>query len=202
MRKSVEGETATTAGAAATARSTSPAGARGRQKRKKGVDSSIWVMGGLTLVMILWAYIKGPDLPLRGFQATWGLLQDVWLPLLLGFCLAGFFDVLVPREVLVKWMGEQSGWKGILIGWFIGLAMPGGPYVVFPIAASLFNQGVGVGPLVTFITAKSLLSPTRLFSWEAPFLGWPFAAARAIPSLLLPPLVGLLGQRLFALFNR
>jgi uncharacterized membrane protein YraQ (UPF0718 family) len=181
---------------------TSTAGARGRQKGKGRVDSSIGVMGGLTLVMIIWAYMKGPDLPLRGFQVTFSLLQDVWLPLLLGFCLAGFFDVLVPRDFLVKWMGEQSGWQGILIGWLIGLAMPGGPYIVFPIAASLFKQGVAVGPLVTFITAKALLSPTRLFSWEAPFLGWPFAAARAIPSLLLPPLVGVIGQRLFVFFNR
>jgi len=174
----------------------------GRPKGKKRVDSSIGVMGGLTLLMIIWAYAKGSDLPLRGFQASFGLLQDVWLPLLLGFCLAGFFDVLVPRDLLVKWMGEQSGWTGILISWVIGLVMPGGPYLVFPLAASLFRQGVGVGPLITFITAKSLLSPTRLFSWEAPFLGWPFAAARAIPSLILPPLVGMLGQRLFTLFNR
>jgi uncharacterized membrane protein YraQ (UPF0718 family) len=185
-----------------TARPTNSAGGRGRQKGKKGVDSSIVVMGGLTLLLMILAYMKGPDLPLRGLQTSWTLLQDVWLPLLLGFLLAGFFDVLVSREFLVKWMGEQSGAKGILIGWLIGLAMPGGPYVVFPIAASLFSQGVGVGPLVTFITAKSLLSPTRLFSWEAPFLGWPFAAARAIPSLLLPPLVGLIGQRLFTYFNR
>lgn len=199
MSKPAKAETANAAGAT---NPTSPAGARGRQKGKKGVDSSIWVMGGLTLLMMILAYIKSPDLPVRGFQTTFALLQDVWLPLLLGFCLAGFFDVLVPREFLVKWMGEQSGWQGIVIGWLIGLAMPGGPYVVFPIAASLFNQGVGVGPLVTFITAKSLLSPTRLFSWEAPFLGWPFAAARAIPSLLLPPLVGIIGQRLFTFFNR
>ncbi len=98
------------------------------------MDSSIGVMGGLTLVMVIWAFAKGPDLPLRGFQATFELLQDVWLPLLLGFCLAGFFDVLVPRDLLVRWMGEQSGWQGIVIGWLIGLVMPGGPYVVFPIA--------------------------------------------------------------------
>jgi uncharacterized membrane protein YraQ (UPF0718 family) len=179
-----------------------PVEARGRQKGKRRMDSSIGVMGGLTLVMVIWAFAKGPDLPLRGFQATFELLQDVWLPLLLGFCLAGFFDVLVSRDLLVRWMGEQSGWQGIVIGWLIGLVMPGGPYVVFPIAASLFKQGVGVGPLITFITAKSLLSPTRLFSWEAPFLGWPFAAARAIPSLILPPFVGLIGQRLFTFFNR
>src|SRR5262245_20394207 len=191
-----------TASAKATEKPTNTASARGRQKGKKGVDYSIGVMGGLTMLLVILAYMKGPDLPLRGLQTSWSLLQDVWLPLLLGFLLAGFFDVLVSREFLVKWMGEQSGAKGILIGWLIGLAMPGGPYVVFPIAASLFNQGVGVGPLVTFITAKSLLSPTRLFSWEAPFLGWPFAAARAIPSFLLPPLVGLIGQRLFTFFNR
>ncbi|HJY84805.1 MAG TPA: permease [Candidatus Binatia bacterium] len=183
-------------------RAASTAGTQVRQKGKKRVDSSIWVMGGLTLVMVIWAYAKGADLPLRGFQTTFELLQDVWLPLLLGFCLAGFFDVLVPRELLVRWMGEQSGWQGIFIGWLIGLAMPGGPYVVFPIAASLFKQGVGVGPLITFITAKSLLSPTRLFSWEVPFLGWPFVAARAIPSFILPPLVGIVSQRLFAYFNR
>jgi len=166
------------------------------------MDSSIFVMGGLTLVMAAWAFTKSSDLPLRGFQAGFALLQDVWLPLLLGFCLAGFFDVLIPRELLLKWMGEESGFRGIILGWLIGLLMPGGPYVVFPIAASFLKQGMGVGPLITFITAKSLLSPIRMFSWEAPFLGWPFTAARTIPSLILPPLVGLIGQRLFTLFNR
>jgi uncharacterized membrane protein YraQ (UPF0718 family) len=175
---------------------------RAQQQRGKKRMESVGVMGGLTLLLVLLAFFKGPDVPLRGFQATFGLLQDVWLPLLLGFCLAGFFDVLVPRELLVKWMGEQSGTRGILIGWLIGLLMPGGPYVVFPLAASLFKQGVEVGPLITFITAKSLLSPTRLFSWEIPFLGWPLAVARAIPSFILPPLVGIVSQRLFHFFNR
>lgn len=172
-----------------------------QQRGKKRMDS-VGVMGGLTLLLVLLAFFKGPDVPLRGLQTTLGLLQDVWLPLLLGFCLAGFFDVLVPRELLVKWMGEQSGTRGILIGWLIGLLMPGGPYVVFPLAASLFKQGVEVGPLIAFITAKSLLSPTRLFAWEIPFLGWPLAVARAIPSFILPPLVGLVSQRLFLYFNR
>ena len=179
-----------------------PVEARTQQKGKKRVDSSIGILGSLTLVMVIWAFAKGSDLPLRGFQATFELLQDVWLPLLLGFCLAGFLNVLVPRDLLVKWMGEQSGFRGIILGWLIGLLMPGGPYVVFPIAASFLKQGIGVGPLITFITAKSLLSPIRMFSWEVPFLGWPFTAARTIPSLILPPLVGMIGQRLFALFNR
>ncbi len=169
---------------------------------KKIIDTDVLVMGGLTILVAAWAYTQGRDLPLRGFHAGFRLLQDVWLPLLFGFCLAGLFEVLVPRELLVKWMGEESGVQGILIGWLVGLLMPGGPYVVFPLTASLLREGIGVGPLLTFITAKLLLSPIRLFTWEVPFLGWAFVAARTIPSLFLPPIIGLIGQRLYALFLR
>ena len=80
--------------------------------------------------------------------------------------------------------------------------MPGGPYIVFPVAASLLKEGIGVGPLLTFITAKLLLSPIRMFTWEGSFLGWAFVTARTVPSLFLPPIVGLIGQRLYALLLR
>ena len=166
------------------------------------MNAGILILGGLTLALAIIAFIKSPELPLKGLQSGFSLLQQVWLPLLLGFCFAGFFNVLLPREVLVKWMGEQSGTKGILLGWLIGLVMPGGPYVVFPIAASLIKQGVAVGPLLAFITAKTLLSPTRLLIWEIPFLGWPFTAARFLPSILFPPIIGIIGQRLFNIFSR
>lgn len=166
------------------------------------MNSDILIMGGLTVLMAIWAFTRDSALPLRGFQAGFKLLEDVWLPLLLGFSLAGLFEVMIPRDMLVKWMGEESGFQGILFGWLAGLLIPGGPYVVFPVAASLLKEGMGVGPLLTFITAKSLLSPIRMFTWEVPFLGWAFVTARTVPSLLLPPIVGIVGQRIFTLFPR
>lgn len=105
------------------------------------MDTDVLVMGGLAILMAVWAFTRGKDLPLRGVQAGLGLLQEVWLPLLLGFMLAGLFEVLVSRELLVKWMGKESGVQGILLGWLVGLLMPGGPYVVFPLAASLLKEG-------------------------------------------------------------
>jgi uncharacterized membrane protein YraQ (UPF0718 family) len=166
------------------------------------MDTDVLVMGGLVIVMAAWAYSRDASLPLRGLQAGAQLLTDVWLPLLLGFCLAGLFEVMVSKDLLVRWMGEESGFQGIVLGWLTGLLIPGGPYVVFPVAAALFKEGMGIGPLLTFITAKSLLSPIRMFTWEVPFLGWPFVIARTVPSLLLPPIVGLVGHRLFTLFPR
>jgi hypothetical protein len=50
------------------------------------------------------------------------------------------------------------------------------------------------------VTAKTLVSPIRMLTYEAPLLGWPFTLARFIPGVLLPPLMGLGGQWLFAAF--
>jgi hypothetical protein len=56
--------------------------------------------------------------------------------------------------------------------------------------------------LIALISAKVLLSPIRVVSFEAPLLGWPMTAARLLPSLLLPPLLGLVGQWLYQLFDQ
>ena len=57
-------------------------------------------------------------------------------------------------------------------------------------------------PLITLLTAKTLVSPIRTLTYEAPLLGWPLTLARFVPGVLLPPVMGLIGQWLFGLFKR
>jgi len=104
------------------------------------METDVLVMGGLTILMVD-GLTRGKDLPLRGFQTGLGLFQEVWLPLLFGFYLAGIFEVLVSRELLAPWMGDESGVQGILLRWLVNLLVPGGPYVVFSVAASLLKEG-------------------------------------------------------------
>jgi uncharacterized membrane protein YraQ (UPF0718 family) len=80
--------------------------------------------------------------------------------------------------------------------------MPGGPYLVFPVVANLFRSGAAPGPLIALLTAKTLVSPVRMLTYEAPLLGWPLTLARLIPGVLLPPALGWLGQWLYMLFAR
>jgi hypothetical protein len=51
------------------------------------------------------------------------------------------------------------------------------------------------------LTAKTLVSPVRTLTYEAPLLGWPLTLARFVPGVLLPPLMGLVGQWLFVAFR-
>jgi uncharacterized membrane protein YraQ (UPF0718 family) len=101
---------------------------------------------------------------------------------------------------MVRWLGGEASGRGILIGWVVGLVIPGGPYMFFPVAATLFRQGAAPAALLTLITAKTLISPIRMLTYEAPVLGWPLTLARLVPGLLLPPVVGLLGGLLYKWF--
>jgi uncharacterized membrane protein YraQ (UPF0718 family) len=168
---------------------------------RRRVDATLIILLTLVLGAAALAAVKDPGLPLRGLAATARLFRGVWLDLLLGFLLAGLVDVLVPQRVLLGWLGGESLGRGILIGWGAGLAMPGGPYVFFPVAANLFKKGAAAGPLITLLTAKTLVSPVRTLTYEAPLLGWPLTLARFVPGVLLPPLMGLIGHWLYSAFE-
>jgi uncharacterized membrane protein YraQ (UPF0718 family) len=169
--------------------------------RRLGVDASLLILLGLTATALVAAFARDPDLPLRGLAASGRLLGSVWMELLLGFVLAGLLEVLLPQPVLSRWLGGERLGRGILLGWLAGLAMPGGPYLFFPVAANLFRSGAAPGPLIALLSAKTLVSPIRTLTYEAPLLGWPLTLARFIPGVLLPPVLGLLGQWLFGLLK-
>jgi uncharacterized membrane protein YraQ (UPF0718 family) len=171
-------------------------------RKKKRMDVSFFVLLGLTLAMVTFALSKDGRLLGEAARATGRLFGSVWVELVLGFILAGLVDVLVPTGLLVKWLGSERAGRGILVAWGAGLAIPGGPYVLFPIMANLFGKGVAAGPLITLISAKTLVSPIRMLTYEAPLLGWPITLARFVPGVLVPPLLGIVGQWLFDLLSR
>ncbi len=169
--------------------------------RRRRVDISLVILLVLVAVGEIIAIRKQPSLPLQALSQTVRLFRGVWLDLLLGFVLAGLVEVLLPAPALSRWLGTESPARGILVGWGLGLVLPGGPYFYFPVVAGLFQKGAAPGPLITLVTGKTLISPIRTLAYEAPLLGWPFALARFLPGLLLPPVMGIIGAWLFAVLG-
>ena len=165
------------------------------------MDTTFVILLTLTVLAFVAAFAIDSQLPRRALASTGRLLNGVWADLLLGFLLAGLLDVLIPQPVLSRWLGGERLAQGILVGWLAGLLMPGGPYVFFPVAANLVKSGAAPGALIALLTAKTLVSPIRMLTYEAPLLGWPLTLARFVPGVLLPPVMGLLGQWLFAVFK-
>ncbi|OGC87219.1 MAG: hypothetical protein A2142_04970 [candidate division Zixibacteria bacterium RBG_16_48_11] len=160
------------------------------------------VLGSAILVLAFIAYQKGGWLTIGNALGQGGGLFLYVLPnLLLGFALAGFLQVLLPSELIAKYLGQESGWKGLLFGAGVGCITPGGPFTHFPILAAFLTKGAGVGPVSAYIAAWALLGLQRFFVWELPILGSHFALVRFGSSLAFPVIIGwIAGQLYYRLF--
>lgn len=103
------------------------------------------------------------------------------------FVLLGLLDVWVPREMMMKYMGEGSGLKGIILSILLGSAAAGPLYGAFPVAAVFMKKGVKFSNILIFIGAWSTTKiPMLLFETAA--LGAKFTLTRLlvdIPGIIL-----------------
>ncbi len=98
------------------------------------------------------------------------------------FLLLGLMDVWIKRETMVKHMGEDSGWKGVLLAFFIGSAAAGPLYAAFPVAAVLMKKGAKFTYVLIMLGAWSTTKlPLLLF--EVSSMGPKFTLLRLLMDL-------------------
>ncbi len=158
------------------------------------------IMGILALILIFIGYIRGEGEYVQGSKAAWNMIIEILPLLIFAFIVAGMVQALMPRELLSRWIGEESGMRGILIGTVAGGLTPGGPYVSLPLVAGFLRTGASVGTMVAYITGWSLWAVSRL-PMEVGILGWKFVIVRLATTFFFPPIAGFLAQTLFSAFK-
>jgi uncharacterized membrane protein YraQ (UPF0718 family) len=172
----------------------------GSKRRGKVMDITVWVMLILAGALVVIAYMRDPHLPLQGLRAGGKLFWDILPSLFLAFIAAGMISMVLPRELMTRWLGEESGLRGLVIATLAGSVTPGGPFVQFPIVAALLKSGAGIAPLMAYLTAWSLLGLNRILVYEIPMLGWKLALSRIAASLIFPIIIGLITRFLWLKF--
>ncbi len=155
------------------------------------MNSATIILWCITIFMFFFSWREGPKTTRRGMELALETTKQNALLILLAFIIVGFVNILSPEELVTAWIGPGSGWTGILLAEFLGLMLPGGPYVVFPLIAILNQAGAGLAPVITLITSWSTQSLLTI-SFELPFMGWRFTAIRWSLGLFIPLLTGLI----------
>lgn len=155
------------------------------------------VMALLAVILLIIGYLKGEGQHIAGLKSAMKMTVDILPLLIFAFIMAGMIQTLLPQELLSKWIGEESGIRGILIGTIAGGITPGGPYVSLPLAAGFLRAGAGIGTMVAFVTAWSLWAVTRL-PMEIGVMGWKFTFIRLVCTFFFPPIAGILAQMFFS----
>ncbi len=162
------------------------------------MDAGFWFMFTAAAVFgVFVLHSHGMQRALDGLSSGGQLLLATLPKMIFAFAVAGLIQVVIPADLVSQWIGEGSGMRGLLIGTAAGTFTPGGPFMHFPIVASLLNSGAGAGPIIAYLTAWSLLGVHRLIIWEVPILGLEISLVRFVASLALPPVVGLVGGYMF-----
>ena len=117
------------------------------------------------------------------------------LPKVLAGCLIGaFVTLLLPRELVARWVGHESGFTGLVVAALFGFILPGGPITIYPVAGAFLAMDADAGAVVAFISSWTLIGYTRALVWELPFFGSDFVIWRIVEALPLPILAGLLAR--------
>lgn len=155
------------------------------------------IMGVLAIIFLILGYYKGQGQHISGLKSALDMTVEILPLLILALIVAGMIRVLLPHELISKWVGVESGMRGIIIGTVAGGLTPGGPFVSLPIVAGLLSTGASVGTMVAFLTGWSLWAVTRL-PMEVGILGWKFTIIRIASTFFFPPIAGLIAQTFFA----
>jgi uncharacterized membrane protein YraQ (UPF0718 family) len=95
------------------------------------------------------------------------------------FMLIGLLDVWIPKEAMIKHMGNDSGIKGTVLAFLIGSFAAGPLYGAFPIAGILLKKGASLFNIFIFIGAWST-TKIPMFLFEMSALGYKFAVTRLL----------------------
>jgi uncharacterized membrane protein YraQ (UPF0718 family) len=164
------------------------------------MKAAFFSMLAMSVILGAIAYHQSPQLPVQAIRSGGGLLLRLLPVLILAFFVAGLVEVLLPKELLTKWVGAESGFKGILIGTCLGALAPGGPFIQFPIVAAMFKAGAHIGPLIAYLSAWALIGVNRVIAFEIPLLGFQITFTRLICSFVFPIIIGYLAKFVYVRF--
>lgn len=93
------------------------------------------------------------------------------------FILLGLLDVWIDKETMIKYLGNHSGVRGIIISFLLGSCAAGPLYVAFPIVGILLKKRASLFNIFIFIGAWST-TKIPMFLFETSSMGWKFSILR------------------------
>ncbi len=141
----------------------------------------------ITLTVTLIVALINKSVGVKAFSTAMSSFKQMLSVLPPIMLLLGLMDVWVPREKMMKYMGENSGVLGVALAIIIGSIAAGPMYAAFPFAAVLLRKGVKFSNLIIFLNAWCVTKiPTVMF--ELTSLGYKFTLTRFavnLPGIIL-----------------
>lgn len=142
-----------------------------------------WLILGAALIVMAALLMIFPDKsgPVISTSKEY-LMEMVWiLPAVM--VLMGLFKIWISKDLVVKYLGKTSGFKGLILAIALGSTPTGPLYVAYPLAAAMLEKGARVMNIIVFLSAWACIKiPQEMV--ELQFLGLNFMITRLILTII------------------
>ncbi len=133
---------------------------------RKRLKRYIWPLMAVAGLAALAIFV--PGVGTKALTSTTSGFKQMLLVIPPVFILLGLLDVWIPRETMVRFMGEGSGLKGAALAVLLGSAAAGPLYAAFPVAGVFMKKGATFTNVMLFLGAWSTTKvPMVLFELAA-----------------------------------
>jgi uncharacterized membrane protein YraQ (UPF0718 family) len=147
---------------------------------KKIKDNRFFVL--VSLAYIALSLIK-PSMGLDSVKNAAYYLKEMLLIMPVIFVLTALLDLWVPKDKIMRYLGQEAGAKGLVLSFVIGSVSAGPIYAAFPMCVMLHKKGASIRNIVIILSAWAVIKVPMLLN-EAKYLGPKFMALRWVLTVL------------------
>lgn len=126
------------------------------------MKSAFILINALAAVCLVFAFIKDRDKFRRSIiVAAWSFLRIIPLVLMI-IVIVGLFSAFIPPSEIMRFIGAQAGWSGILSIAALGAVLHIPALISYPLAAALLQSGAAIASVAAFITTLTMVGVVTL----------------------------------------
>lgn len=114
------------------------------------------IFPGCVLVVYAVVFVFSPDRAAMAFGSSIGILRNLMLPLSLVFTLMVFMNLLLKPAHIVRFLGQGSGKKGIILSATGGIISMGPIYAWYPLLKELREKGATNSLIAVFLGHRAV----------------------------------------------
>ncbi len=134
-------------------------------------------------------FIVNMEKAMLAIGSTGYYLKEMLIIMPVVFLLTALIDAWIPKDVIMKALGENSGLRGSFTALAFGSISAGPIYAAFPVAKTLLKKGASIGNIVVILSAWAVVKIPMLAN-EVKFLGTKFMVTRWILTVTAIILMG------------
>jgi uncharacterized membrane protein YraQ (UPF0718 family) len=148
---------------------------------------------GVNLLLLIFY----PAIGKKSLALSWNNLPNIIFMLIPIFIFMGLLDVWVPKETMIRIMGEYSKGRGVLIALLLGAITAVPLYGLLPMTGILLKKGCKLSNILIFLCSSASLR-IPLFLFEVSSLGWRFALIQFLVSVIAVLLIAFLVEKILS----